>query len=247
MELTQEEVGLQVDRAVEALLEAAGCVRPPVDALQLARRHLGLAVCLDRRQPQRGRAQRSNGRGHIFLRPEPRLERRQWAVAHEIGEHLKLHLFLRLGLTADNLGDLGGLDRMTGESLADLFAQRLLVPQRWLAADARALDYELPQLKQVYSTASHEVIAWRLLDLPLPCLITIVDQGRVARRRGNAGPITPALAQLAPAERLCQQQVHEQGRPASVKQPGCTVRGWPIHQPDWKREILRTVLADEWA
>src|SRR6516165_7995557 len=121
-ELSREEVHETVDRAVEELLEAAGVAGPPVDAIKIAQRHLGMIVCLDRRQPQRGRAQRAGGRRQIFLRPEPNEERHQWTVAHEIGEHLKADLLQRLGVEPRQTR------AMAGESLANLFAYRLLVP-----------------------------------------------------------------------------------------------------------------------
>src|ERR1700736_6271097 len=98
-----------------------------------------MIVCLDRRQPQRGRAQRSAGRRQIFLRPEPTEERHQWTVAHEIGEHLKAGLLERLGIEP------GQTRPMMGESLANLFAYRLLVPSYWLATDAAGLEYDVPQ------------------------------------------------------------------------------------------------------
>ena len=37
--------------------------------MKLAQGHLGMVVCLDRRRPQRGRAQRNRGHKQIFLRP----------------------------------------------------------------------------------------------------------------------------------------------------------------------------------
>jgi len=95
-ELSREEVTDAVDRSVQELLEAAGVQAPPVDAIALAQRQLGMVVCLDRRQEARGRAQRAAGRKQIFLRPEPSEERHQWTVAHEIGDHLKAALLQRL-------------------------------------------------------------------------------------------------------------------------------------------------------
>src|SRR5947209_6799684 len=132
-DLTREEVTHQIDGAVSELLAAAGVTAPPVDAIVLAQKHLGMLVCLDRRQPQRGRAQRAAGQKQIFLRPEPTEERHQWTVAHEIGEHLKPALLQRLGIAPEETR------AMTGESLANLFAHRLLVPTCWFAADAPAL------------------------------------------------------------------------------------------------------------
>jgi predicted transcriptional regulator len=235
-DLTREEVVGVLDREVESLLRAAGVEGPPVDAIALAQRHLKILVCLDRRQPQRGRAQRSAGQRQIFLRPEPTEERHQWTVAHEIGEHLKVTFLQRLGLEP------GQTRAMAGESLANLFAYRLLVPSCWFTADAPASDYDVLALKQRYRTASHEVIAWRLLDLPEPCIITIVDNGHVSRRRSNGWPVR---RHLEPVEEQCQRYVHHYSRPRVVCQAGWTVQGWPVHQADWKREILRGVVDPE--
>lgn len=235
LELSRDEVTTVVDRLVEELLAAAGVVQPPVDVIQLAQRHLGLEVCLDRKQPGRGRAQRAGGGRQIFLRPEQREERHQWTVAHEIGEHLRAKLFERLGAAP------GEAPPMTGESVANLFAYRLLVPTCWFAADAPSFDYALPDLKQRYKTASHEVIAWRLLDLPEPCVITIVDNEHVSRRRSNAWPVT---GQLAAAEKACLEYVHNYSRARRVSADGWTVHGWPVHEPDWRREILRSVFEE---
>ena len=96
-DLTREEIVEVVDRVIADLLQAADVERPPIDAIALAQRHLKMVVCLDRRQEQRGRAQRAAGRKQIFLRPEPSEERHQWTVAHEIGEHLKAGIMERLG------------------------------------------------------------------------------------------------------------------------------------------------------
>jgi Zn-dependent peptidase ImmA (M78 family) len=233
--LEREEVHQVVDRAVEELLEAAGLRQPPVDAILLARKHLGMVVCLDDRQPQRGRAQRTAGRKQIFLRPEPSEERHQWTVAHEIGAHFKPDLLVRLGIDPEESRP------MSGESLANLFAERLLVPTRWLSAEGQSAGYDLLVLKERFSSASHEVIALRLLDLPEPCIITIIDNDHVYRRRSNAWRINRALSE---PEQLCQRYVHQYSRPHQVRQEGWTVQGWPIHQVDWKREVLRSVIEE---
>ena len=232
-DLAREEVHHAIDRVVEELLCAAGVVAPPVDAIARAQRHLGMLVCLDRRQPQRGRAQRGGGRKQIFLRPEPTEERHQWTVAHEIGEHFKPQLLQRLGVSPEQTRV------MAGESLANLFAHHLLVPAAWFADDVRLHDYDVLQLKQKYRTASHEVLAWRMLDLPSPCIITVVDNDHVHRRRSNAFRVRK---ELEAAEQQCQQYVNHYSRPRVVRENGWTVQGWPVHQPDWKREILRSVV-----
>lgn len=237
-EFTREEVAGVIDRAVADLLQAAGVTAPPVDVIALAQRHLGMLVCIDRRQPQRGRAQRARGQRLIYLRPEPSEERHQWTVAHEIGEHLKPSFLQQLRIEPEQTR------AMTGESLANLFANRLLVPTGWFAADSRAVDYDLTQLKTRYHTASHEVIAWRWLDLPEPCVVTIVDNDRVHRRRSNVWRIN---RKLAPAEQDCLEQVRRDGQAHAVRASKWTVQGWPVHQADWKREILRSVAdAEGW-
>ncbi len=232
-DLSREDITQSLDRAVQELLDAAGITAPPVDAIALARNHLGMTVALDHGQQQRGRAQRAAGRKQIYLRPEPTEERHQWTVAHEIGEHLKASFLERLGVTPQETRP------MAGESLANLLAYHLLVPACWFTTDAPAAGYDLLELKKRYRTASHEVIAWRFLDLPDPCIITIVDNDHISRRRSNAWP---TRRQLEPAEQKCQQYVHEYSRPRLIQESGWTVQGWPVHQSDWKREILRSVV-----
>lgn len=232
-DIPRDDVLATIDRMVEDLLHAAGIDKPPVDAIALAQRHLGMVVVLDKRQAQRGRAQRAAGQKQIVLRPEPREERHQWTVAHEIGEHLKSEMLTRLGMEP------GQTRAMTGESLANLFAYHLLVPTCWFTDDARSLDFDLLALKERYPTSSHEVIAWRMLDLPEPCIITILDNDAISRRRSNAWP---TRRQLEPVEAKCHRYVHHHGLARRLQEKGWTVQGWPVHQSDWKREILRSVV-----
>jgi Zn-dependent peptidase ImmA (M78 family) len=232
----REEVILVLDQIVKELLEQAGIDEPPVDAIALAQRHLGMTVCLDSRQQQRGRVQRAGRTPKIFLRPEPTEERHQWTVAHEIGRHLRNQIFERLNLTPEEGKTL------TGESLSNLFSSRLLVPMHWFAADAPAFDYDLLELKKRYRTSSHEVIALRFLDLPEPCVVTIIDNDEVRRRKSNGPRVTK---DLEPFEVQCQQYVHQKGEPHTLREGNWTVRGWPVHQSDWKREILRSVVEED--
>jgi Zn-dependent peptidase ImmA (M78 family) len=234
-DLPREEVLSVIDRFVEDLLVQAGVTEPPVDAIKIAQGHLGMVVCLDRRQEQRGRAQRAAGRKQIFLRPEPTEERHQWTIAHEIGEHLKTKLIERLSVEPEQTR------AMSGESLANLFAHRFLVPTAWYAGDAPAFDYDLIRLKERYRTASHEVLALRMLDLPAPCIITIIDNDHIHKRRSNAWPVR---RELQPTEEKCRLYVNKHGKPRTVRSSGWTVQGWPVHQADWKREILRSVVDD---
>src|SRR5262249_18048923 len=102
--------------------------------------------------------------------------------------------------------------------------------------------FDLLDLKARYRTASHEVIAWRMLDLAEPCIVTVVDNDHVHRRRSNAWR---TRKELAPAERECQRYISRHGQPRVVRSAGWTVQGWPVHQPGWKREILRSVVDED--
>jgi hypothetical protein len=83
-----------------------------------------------------------------------------------------------------------------------------------------------------------------MLDFSIPVIISIVDQGRLEFRRSNVPGQVPPLSQ---GERDCWQEVHAAQKPAESNESGSTiVRGWPIHEPNWRREILRLELSDEW-
>ncbi len=160
-------------------------------------------------------------------------EGRQWTAALAIGARLKGDLLRRLGF------DPGFRIGLSGESLPGLLARRLLTPIAWFADDARGCDWDVLELKRLYTTAGHEVVAWRLLDLPTPCVITVVENDHVHRRRSNAWRVSKTLQ---PVERECQRYVHTYSRPRVVAADGWTVQGWPLHRPDGKREILRSVV-----
>jgi hypothetical protein len=227
-DLSRDEVVAVIDRTVEELLQAARVQAPPVDALALAERHLGLVLSPDGGRPRRGQRK-------IPERPEPSAERRQWLAAHAIGEHFKPTVLQRLGIDPQQPRAL------MGESLANLFAARLLVPSAWFAAAAPAADYDVPQLKERYRSAGFEVVALRLLDLPEPCIITFVENGRVQRRRSNAWRVR---RELSPAERECQRYVTHHGRPKVVRAGGWTVQGWPAPGGDGTRVLLRSVVEE---
>lgn len=230
-----ESLSATLDEHVAQLLEQAGVTRPPVDAVVLATR-LGIGVLYDRSQEPRGRQARVAGRTTIFIRPDERPERRQWAVAHELGESIAHELFGKAGINADDV------DPETREQGANLAASRLLLPSAWFLEDANRFVGDLTALKHRYETASHELIAFRLLDLPQPTVITVFDQGRQTRRRGNGPARVPPLAR---AEQECWLALRRFGRAYETEQGGRRIQGWPIHEPGWQREILRTT-ADSW-
>lgn len=225
-DLTREELTEAIDVVVVQLLDAAGCHEPPVDALTLARRHLGLVIPTEANTTGRGRT----------ARREVSAERQQWTTAQEIARHFKSRILEELGLPADQPAPL------LGESLANLFAFRLLAPTTWFADAARTCGYDLFALKERFATAGHEILAWRMLDLSEPCVITILDNGSIVRRKGNAFRPPKGLAR---AESACVEHVHEYSRPFEVSRDGWSVQGWPVHTVDWRREILRSVVDED--
>lgn len=223
-----------IDRVVVDLLESAGVAEPPVDAIRLAAT-LNVTVAIVRDQPERGRMKRLAGSPSIFLRPEERPERLQWAAAHELGEAVAFRICREAGVAADDLPP-GGR-----EELANEFAGRLLIPQSWLERVCCS-ELALPQLKYRFTTASHELIAFRLLALGIPTVVTMCDQGRVSRRLGNRG-ITPPP--LLPAELECLTVMRQTREPCHREIDGVAIQGWPVYEGDWRREFLRTTSLDE--
>src|SRR5262249_13677897 len=129
-DLSREDVVAAVDRAVEELLAAAGVSAPPVDAVAVAERRLGLTVRHEDR-PRR-RTVKPDARNEIVLPPGLSAEQTQAAVARAIGSFLKPEVLRGLGVPPEEQKGLAGV------SLAGLLADRLLVPTSWLAAEARA-------------------------------------------------------------------------------------------------------------
>jgi hypothetical protein len=239
--LTQHDVGRALDEVVAELLAACDVHLPPVDAIALAGR-LAMTVAFDDQQQGRARMVRlrrghgPGGTGTIFLKPDPRPERQQWAVAHEIGEQFAHRVFALLGVSpAEAAAD-------ARERVANALAGRLLLPSRCFSADALELQWDLPVLKQQYATASHELIARRMLDFDPAIIITVFDNGRITSRTTN---IRHRPAPLSNLEQGCQRQAHETVRPQCSEDLSQRIQAWPIHEPDWKREILRSELLEQ--
>lgn len=229
-ELMTKELIRKIDQVVDDLFEDQQITSPPVDSFKLAE-FLQWEVILSGIQQERGRMKQIAGRTTIFLQNDPRPERVQWALAHEIGESLSSHW---ISLVAEQ--DLR-LQPQLREELANHFATRLLLPEQWFPADAQETDGDLLQLKEIYSTASYQLIATRLLDQEEVSVITIFDEGQQTFRRGNSGAAIPPLQ---PLEKRCCQETHQTGNPVRLEEQGLIVEAWPVHEPGFKREIVRT-------
>jgi predicted transcriptional regulator len=224
-----------IDQQVTEQLAAAGITAPPVDTVALAERHVGLTI---RRQPgaRPGRSRKAGEPRTLVLDPDASDESRQWSAAQAIGAEWKPNVLRRLSLEADASRGLGG------PSMANRIAERLLLPTAWYAADAASLDYDLLALKERYRTAGFELIALRWLDLPEPCVVTILDGTRVHRRRGNARRVNK---RLSAAEVQCARAVAVSGRPRTVSRGGWTTHGWPVPSSGGDRVILRSVVDED--
>ncbi len=273
-EIPAEQFSLTVEAVASEVLAEVEWFRPPVDALAIAER-LGMVVARDTSMdvrarfvrlspmsggpmggdpiggdPMGGRPLSGNeagraGRGTILLADDPRAERRQWAVAHEVGESIAQRVFVRLGVSLVDIPPAGR------ERVANHLAGCLLLPRDWLASDGETVGWDLAELKQLYATASHELIARRMLEMTPPVMITLFDQGALQWRRcnvgGNAGRRPPALTE---AEASVWRAAFESGQATEYEESELPegisqIRCWPVHEPGWRREILRTELV-EW-
>jgi hypothetical protein len=86
-----------------------------------------------------------------------------------------------------------------------------------------------------------------MLDIPSPIVVTLFDHGQITWRRTNRR-FSPG--NLLPTEVEAWQDCHELGVPVerehldSLAGP-LRIQCWPIHEPDWKREIMRVEILDE--
>ena len=238
-EIPAEQFAAAVDACALELLREAELSAPPVDAIRLARR-LRLQVATDTTMDERARFVRLGdaGQGTILLADDRRPERQHWAVAHEIGEYAAHRVVQQLGV---DLADLVSAGR---EQIANRLAICLMLPRDWFAADGRALDWDLVALKEIYRTASHELIARRMLEMSPPVIVSLFDQGELQWRRSNVLARPP---QLAPPEADTWRVAFEGGRATQhhkgdLPEGVDDVRCWPVHEPGWRREILRTAL-----
>lgn len=228
----------QLDDFVRSLLDQLAVERPPVDAVGIARL-LGIVVAVDSRMTGRARRVRlavgpAETRPAIYVRPEPRAERRQWAVAHELGEHFAAELFEAAGL---HESEATPEDR---ERMANAFAEALLLPRDQFLAEGASCDWDLAALKERFATASHELIARRMVAFVPGLHVTIVDNGLLHARYAAFGRRAP----LEPGEREVLRRCAESGLPQEWGLEHVRLRAWPIHEPDHRREILITQWTD---
>lgn len=229
------EYQIALDRCASDILWEAAIDAPPVNCFRLAER-IGMKIARDENLSGRARFVRlRGGRETIFLGKEDRKERRHWSVAHEVGEALSHRVFGMLGVQPPDLPP------ASRELIANELASRLLLPRRWFQSVCHEYDSDLEDLKKIFSTASYELIARRLLDFDNHHLtITLFDQGGITWRRTNLGSVGAPHS----VEWQCQRHAYLRNEPTwagtdTLVETGLLrVRCWPIHENGWRREIV---------
>lgn len=227
----QENLSYLLNEVAGDILEQGAVVAPPVNAIELAK-GLQIGVIIDSQQPTRARHKQIMQQHTIFLKPDDRPERMQWAAAHELGEVFAWRVFDQLNDTEESRPH-----SVQREEVANLLASRILLPDKHFFLDAIELQFDLIPLKAIYTTASYELIAMRLLDEPAQKIVTICDQGAITRRRSN---MKQSLPSMRPLERECWQKGMQTGKRVTYQDAGLKVCCFPVHEPHWKREILLT-------
>ena len=200
-----------------------GCGRP-------ARGHLRLALDAERSR----RTPRSAPR--TAEAAEPTEEARQWSAARRIGEHLRPTILRRLDLAPGEDRSLGGV------SLATQAAQHLLAPAEWFRDDARAWASTCPGF-----TSATARPAWRCSPggcWTCPSRASSPSWTTTTCSTAAATPGASAGSWSWPSANASATSITTAGR-AFVCADGWTVQGWPLHRPDWKREVLRSVGGEE--
>lgn len=236
MDFSHEELIETVERFVAGLIERA-VVRPPVDALAVAEEHLGIPVRVVNPDPEddgRARRRRDAGLG-ITLTSDMSAEARQRAAAEGVARFLLPEICAKLNVP------LGPDTKQFAAHLRGLIAPRVLVPTKMLRAALKEHKYDVPSLHATFGTATMEAVALRLLDFDTPCVISVVDDGVVAVRRGNQFPVTKKLED---AEQECVEQVTRLELPHRARKGDWTAWGWPVPDRPFRRILVRSVRDD---
>lgn len=239
MDFSQEELIEAIDRLVAGMLERAGVTTPPVDALVVAEHHLGIPVewvePAEEDESGRRRPRPRPSGGGIALTTDMSAEQRQRIAADGIARLLLPDIFRKVDVVP------GTESKQFAAHVRSLVVARVLIPNRLFRTALRDCKFDVLALQKVFSTASVEAVATRLLDLEEPCVIAVVDDGVVASRRGNRFPTT---RKLEAAEQECVDRITELDLPHRARIGEWTAWGWPVPNRPFRRIILRAVRDD---
>lgn len=174
------------------------------------------------------------GVNFIFYNEKERLERQHYSIAHEL---LERHLI------NENLNQLK-LGKITKEELhkiANDYTRYILLPENSFEKNAMKLNYNLFSLKETFITASHELIARRLLDIG-NFIITIIDNNNIYLRKSATISIPQNLTALEKkAYELAlttNQYYYIEDYLDDTKQTFLKTHSYPIIEKEFKRVIL---------
>ena len=210
-----------IEEEVSKTLEICSIEHPPVDAFLVAEK-LDYEIGIDDKLKSRGYKRRRWGKDEIFVNSPSKSARKHFTIAHEIAEHILENSIIREDL----------------EVACNAMASSLLMPAQWFEKDSKNCNFDLLELKKIYSTASHEAVAYRMLRFS-ECIITIFDNGKVTSRKAS---INSPRKHTHPLEMECFQKVSDSGEPFAVSGDNLRIQGWPVFKDDWKRVILRTEM-----
>lgn len=171
----------------------------------------------------------------LLIRPEESTvaagERECFACAHELAESSVAARILTKAGVDDPSDELR-------EWTCNLFAGALLAPADWFRQAWQEQAGDLRRVKRVFGTASHEVLARRLITWEVPTVVTVVDNGRVTSRTGNCQHID----KLTPTERQAVEKLSGRQRTIDLTAEPLRVEGWRIDADGWERIILRLTV-----
>ncbi len=240
MEFSQEELVEIIDRMIAGMMERAGITTGSVDALALADHHLGIPIEVvepaeeDESGKRRPRSRGANA-GTITLTTDMSEEQRQRVAADGIARLLLPDICKKVGMM------LGSESKQFVTFVRGLVIPRVLIPTRAFRSALRECRYDVPALKRIFATASMEMIALRFLDLDETCVVSIVDDGVVASRRGNRVAVS---RKLEAAEQECVERITELELPHRARKGDWTAHGWPVPDRPFRRILLRAVPDD---
>lgn len=225
------------DTVVDEVLRETGSDAVPVDSLKVAAA-LGIEVVLDCTLLRRTRFQRNAKQQKLRVKPDGSSESLQWAVAHELGEHLTPRVCDLLSRSSgENHSHIGGFLK---EQIANEIAGRILLPRQSFLESIDRTSGDLLELKEQFSTASYELILLGLLRWPENSIVTLFDSHATTRRFGNRG----SVPKMSPLEFDVWNECHRTGRTVVADVDGQRVQAWAMHQGEQDREYLRTTESE---
>lgn len=157
----------------------------------------------------------------ILVDESERVERRAFAVAHELA-----HFLLRCrGL------ETAGTPYREAERQANYLASALLLPRDDFDRDLRTLGWDLFRLRSRHRWASFEALARRVVSLR-GARAFVFDRPTHGRPRWYS---VPSGLRPSPGEREAAAEAAQAGAPVEAY---AGVWGWPVLQHDWARVIV---------